>query len=114
MIINFKSSVQRELDSFFKAVSNSDFNIREVTKGAFTQARAKLNPLAFKRLNEVAVDTFYRGAEIYQWHEMRVVAVDGTRLVLPNHPSVVEEFGVHNFGPKADSKTISGNGIYAV
>ena len=47
MIIHFKSSIQRELDSFFKAVSQSDFKIREVTKGAFTQARAKLNPWAF-------------------------------------------------------------------
>lgn len=104
LIINFRSSVQRELDSFFKAVSKSDFKIREVTKGAFTQAMAKLNPWAFKRLNEVAVDTFYKGAEIYQWYKMRVLAVDGTRLVLPNHPSIVEEFGVHKFGPKADSE----------
>jgi hypothetical protein len=44
LIINFKSSIQRELDSFFKAISKSDFKIREVTKGAFTQAGAKLNP----------------------------------------------------------------------
>ncbi len=34
---------------------------------------------------------------------MRVLAVDGTRLVLPNHPSVVEEFGQQKFGPNADS-----------
>ena len=33
---------------------------------------------------------------------MRLPAVDGTRLVLPNHPTVAEEFGVHQFGPKAD------------
>jgi len=104
MIINFKSSIQRELDSFFKALNKSDFNIREVTKGAFTQARAKLNPSAFKRLNEVAVNSFYDGAEYYTWHGMRTLAVDGTRLVLPNHPSVVDEFGQHEFGPKADSK----------
>jgi len=104
MIINFKSSIQRELDSFFKALNKSDFNIREVTKGAFTQARAKLNPSAFKRLNEVAVNSFYEGAEYYTWHGMRTLAVDGTRLVLPNHPSVVDEFGQHEFGPKADSK----------
>jgi hypothetical protein len=104
LIINFKSSIQRELDGFFKALSRSDFKIREVTKGAFTQARAKLNPWAFKRLNEVAADTFYKGAEYYLWYKMRVLAVDGTRLVLPNHPSVVEEFGVHKFGPKADSE----------
>jgi hypothetical protein len=34
---------------------------------------------------------------------MRLLAVDGTRLVLPNHPTVAQEFGVHKFGPKADS-----------
>ena len=69
-----------------------------------SQARAKLNPWAFIRLNEVAVNTFYDRAEYYQWHGMRTLAVDGSRLVLPNHPSVIEEFGQHEFGPKADSK----------
>lgn len=103
VIIIFKSSIQRELDSFFKGISNSDFNIREVTKGAFTQARSKLNPSVFERLNEVAVDTFYEGAEYYVWNGMRTLAVDGTRMLLPNHPSVIEEFGQHQFGPKADS-----------
>lgn len=102
-MLKFKSSIQRELDRFYKEVTQSDFNIRAVTKGAFTQARAKLNPWAFKRLNEVAVNSFYDGAEYYVWHNMRLLAVDGTRLVLPNHPTVAEEFGVHQFGPKANS-----------
>lgn len=102
-MVVFKSSIQRELDRFFKAVSNSDFNIREATKSAFTQARAKLNPWAFVRLNEVASESFYEDAEYYTWHNMRTFAVDGTRLVLPNHPSIVKEFGQHNFGPNADS-----------
>ncbi len=102
-MLKFKSSLQRDLDRFYKEVMKSDFNIREVTKGASTQARAKLNPWAFKRLNEVAVNSFYESAAYIVWHEMRLLAVDGTRLVLPNHPSVVEEFGVHQFGPKADS-----------
>lgn len=101
--MKFKSSLQRDLDRFYKEVMKEDFNIRAVTKGAFTQARAKLNPWAFKRLNEVAVNSFYEGAEYYVWHNMRLLSVDGTRLVLPNHPSVVEEFGIHKFGPKADS-----------
>jgi len=34
---------------------------------------------------------------------MRVLAIDGTRLVLPNHSTVKEEFGEHHFGPNADS-----------
>lgn len=103
LVLKFKSSIQRELDRFFKEASQSDFNIREVTKGAFTQARAKLKPEAFKRLNEIAVNTFYDRAGYYEWHGMRLLAVDGTRLVLPNHPTVAEEFGVHQFGPKADT-----------
>jgi hypothetical protein len=103
IIINFKSSIQRELDSFFKAINQSDFRIREVTKGAFTQARAKLNPEVFERLNQVAVDTFYQQAECYLWYDKRVISIDGTRLMLPNHPSITKEFGQHGFGPKANS-----------
>lgn len=91
------------MDEFYKALNQSDFKIREITKGALTQARAKLNEWAFIRLNEVVVNTFYKEAEYYVWHGMRTLAVDGTRLQLPNHPSVIEEFGQHNFGPKADS-----------
>ncbi len=102
-IIGLKGAIQRELDSFVKSVNQSDFNVREVTKSAFTQARAKLHESAFIRLNEVAVKTFYDGAGYYEWYGMRTLAVDGTRLVLPNHPTVIEEFGQHRFGPKADS-----------
>ena len=35
---------------------------------------------------------------------MRLLSVDGTRLTLPNHPSIKEEFGEHLFEPNADSK----------
>jgi hypothetical protein len=83
-------------------LAQGDFNIRAVTKGAFTQARAKLDSSAFKRLNEVAVNGFYQGAEYYVWHNKRVLAVDGTTLMLPNHKSVIEEFGQHSFGPQAN------------
>ena len=104
IIIRFKSCLQRDLDSFFKALSKNDYSKREVTKGALTQARAKLEPYAFIRLNEVAGTTFYEHAQYYQWHGMRTVAVDGTRLVLPRHQSIEKEFGKQGFGPKADSE----------
>lgn len=98
-----KSSLQRELDSFYKEVTTSEFNIREVTKGAFSQARAKLNPQAFIELNQSVVDTFYKEAPWLTWCGFRLLAADGSRLVLPNHPSIIKEFGQHSFGPKADS-----------
>ena len=53
LIMSSCSSIQRDLDRFYKSLDKSDFNIRKVTKSAFTQARKKLNPEAFKRLNEV-------------------------------------------------------------
>lgn len=104
ILLGFKSSIQRELNRFYTAIADADFNIREVTKGALTQARAKLSPWAFKRLNEVALETFYNEAAYYTWNGMRTLSVDGTRLVLPNHPTIVAEFGQHGFGPHADSK----------
>jgi hypothetical protein len=98
-----KSSLQRELDSFYKEVTSSEFNIRHVTKGAFSQARAKLKPEAFVELNNSVVNTFYQEAPWLAWRGLRLLAVDGSRLVLPNHPSIIEEFGQHLMGPKADS-----------
>jgi hypothetical protein len=98
------SSLQRELDSFYKEVTGSVFNIRHVTKGAFTQARKKLKPEAFIELNNSVCNTFYNEAPYLVWNHMRLLSVDGTRLSLPRHQSVIEEFGEHSFGPKADSK----------
>jgi len=99
-----KRSVQRELDSFFKEVHSGDFDVREVTKGAFTQARAKLKHEAFIEMNDNVNDTFYKEAPYLVWHHMRLLAADGTRLALPKHHTVVAEFGEHGFGPNADSK----------
>jgi hypothetical protein len=95
------SSVQRDLDRFYKSMDKSDFSIRKVTKGAFTQARAKLNPEAFKNLNQVATDTFYEQNNVYTCHVMITLDVDGTTLMLPNHSTIKQEFGVHKFGPTA-------------
>ena len=84
LIMSVNSSIQRTLDRFYKTLNKSDYNIREVTKGAFSQARGKLNPESFKRLNKKAVDVFYSINEVNAWFGMRLLAVDGSRLVLPN------------------------------
>ncbi len=102
--MSLNRAIQRGLDSFFKKIDSSDYTIREATKGAFSQARSKLNEWGFIRLNEIAADTFYDRAEYYTWHHFRLLAVDGTRLMLPNHPSIKEEFGECSFGPNADVK----------
>ncbi len=101
--MSLNRAIQRELDSFFTKLSSSEYTIREATKGAFSQARSKLNEWGFIRLNEIAVDTFYDKSEYYVWNNHRLLAVDGTRIMLPNHKSIKEEFGECSFGPNADS-----------
>jgi hypothetical protein len=98
LLRGIKSSLQRELDSFFKVILSSDYNIRAVTKGALSQSRSKLRPEAFKEINDVACSSFYSGAPYRQWHGHRVLSVDGSRLHLPNHASVKEEFGEYMVG----------------
>ena len=98
-----KSSLQRELDSFFKEVTRSDFSIRRVTKGAFSTARSNLKPEAFVELLDNVNQTFYTEAPYWVWKGFRLLGADGSRLMLPNHPTVVEEFGTHSFDPNGDS-----------
>jgi len=98
-----KSSLQRQLDSFYKEVTRSDFSIRRVTKGAFSTARSNLKPEAFVELLDNVNQTFYTEAPYRVWKEFRLLGADGSRLMLPNHPTVVEEFGTHSFDPNGDS-----------
>ena len=58
IIMSLRSSYQREIDRIYKEIMGGDYDIREVSKSALSQARKKLNPWAFQRLNEVAVDSF--------------------------------------------------------
>lgn len=97
-------SLQRELDAFYKKVTRNEFSIREVTKGALSQARSYLKPEAILELNENACQTFYDEAPYWEWKRHRLLAVDGTRLLLPNHKTIREEFGEYGFGPNADSQ----------
>jgi Transposase DDE domain len=96
-------SYQRELNEFFQSVESEDFLLQKVTKGALTQARAKLSPEIFKNLSKIVNEGFYQG-EHQAWGEYRVLAVDGSTIQLPHHQSVVKEFGEHGFGPNADSR----------
>lgn len=95
-------SIQRELNSFYQKITSGDFSIQHVTKGAFTQARAKLKPEAFKELNQIGNASFYKNAPYYMWQDYRLLAIDGSTVMLPKHSSIEEEFGLVEFGPQAN------------
>lgn len=103
-IMILKTSYQRELNAFCKVLMGGDYNIRAVTAGALSQSRAKLNPWAFRRLNEVAIDSFYKDADYLKWNTHRLLAVDGSVLGLPYSKDIVEEFGFEDYIKKASNK----------
>lgn len=91
-------SIQRELNSFYQKIQGGQFSIQEVTKGAFTHARKKLKWEAFKQLNTAGIDSFYQNAPYLKWNGYRLLSIDGSTIMLPNHPTIEQEFGVTTFG----------------
>lgn len=98
-------SIQNELNSFFSKLNDKDYNILAVTKGALTQARAKLKHTAFIELSNHSVDTFYTNETFRLWNGFRLIAVDGTSSNLPSHSSIIEEFGSYLSGSKKTVET---------
>ena len=86
-----KGSLQDELDNFF-SLGNA-LSKRCVTKSAFSQARHKFKPSAFIELLNRLVDAFYRIADVRRWRGMRLLAVDGSTLALPDALELELHFG---------------------
>lgn len=65
-----------------------------VTASAYSQARYKLKHTAFIELNQVAVvETLYSDGDYRTFWGFRVLAIDGSKIVLPDNEAVREEFG---------------------
>lgn len=93
-----KSSLQRELEKFFASGERS----KEITASALTHARKKLCPEVFISLNNALVESFYNTANsISSSGIRRILAVDGSRLGLPDNKEIAEEFGRANKQPDA-------------
>ena len=89
-----KRSTQDELDEFFKAIQNKKIATRVVTKSAFTQARRKLDYKAFIELDQTQTAYFYEHGKPHRWHDLRLLAIDGSMSDLPLNEVVSIHFGV--------------------
>jgi hypothetical protein len=76
----------------------SDVSVRIPTKAAFSKLRASLSYKVFKRLNLWIVNQFYQQGNYKKWKGFRILAIDGSTLQLPDHPSLTEKFSRHAFG----------------
>ncbi|MEY4503870.1 MAG: hypothetical protein RL154_162 [Pseudomonadota bacterium] len=63
-------------------------NIQTVTSGAYTRARAKLNYTAFIELCNFVRDDFYEDGDYHKFKGFRLLAIDGSIVVLPNSESI--------------------------
>lgn len=72
----------------------SRLEVDTVTASAYSQARYKLKHTAFIELNRKAVvEAMYRDADFLTFWGYRILAVDGSKLRLPDSDSVYKEFG---------------------
>jgi len=80
--------LQLVLNEFFKKLDNCVL----VTKSAFTQARRHLKATAFITLNQKAVlDVFYDDDNYQKAWGFRLLAIDGSKIHLPNTTEIVKE-----------------------
>lgn len=85
-----------------------------VTASAYSQARYKLKHTAFIALNQSAiVNTLYSDDEYHKFWGFRLLAVDGSKVVLPNTEEVREEFGTIRYS-NGKNDEIEGEHPYAL
>lgn len=100
IISNLQSSIQRELDRFFKSYNNQLLPEQFVTQSAFSQARSKISPTAFLELIDDVSDFFYSRYEVKKWNGFRLLGIDGSSVVLPKTVEIIKEFGEYSTSPK--------------
>ena len=101
-----RRALQRELVDFLDKLQGNDLDIAKVSKAAFCKARKKLKPVAFVKLNQILLDTFYASdnTTVKLWKGYRLLASDGSTVEVPNSDEVQQEWGV--FTTRSDGKKI--------
>ncbi len=98
-----RSSYQNELDNFFGFFENSFVPVRAITKGAISLARKKLKHSAFIDLNKRLTEHFYKN-KYKKWYGFRLLAIDGSTLMLPKTKDTKKHFGIVE-KPNSSDKT---------
>jgi hypothetical protein len=93
IISSLQSSIQRELDRFFKAYNNQLLTEQYVSQSAFSQARLKIKPEAFVELQNDCLTHFYKNYDVKKWNGFRLIAIDGSEIILPKTEDTINEFG---------------------
>ena len=82
-------SLQAELDHYFKQTGNES----RISQQAFSKARQKIKPEAFKHLFEITVRGMMDDSQMTRFKGYRVFAIDGTELYLEPTKELVARYG---------------------
>lgn len=90
-----KDGLQAGLRTF---VDNIRGDVDSYSKAAFSKARHKISPDAFKEIYQLSVTEFYESVEYKTYRGYRVCAIDGSELNLPNTDELLEVYGSQPYG----------------
>jgi len=89
-----------EIDGFVRHLNERLFagSTRHFTPSAFIQNRKKINPEVFNHFSDVIVDNFYTAGNdsLADLNGFRVLAVDGSRITLPNTAELKKTLWAHS------------------
>jgi hypothetical protein len=92
-------SLNVELSRFFKRIKYNSEE-KSYSKQSYCEARMKMKHSAYIELNEELVKGYYADGDYKQFKGHRLLAIDGSRIQLPDKKSVIEEFGIAENGGK--------------
>jgi len=97
-MINFLTkSLSIEIENFVSYLKKECgiLSFKSFTKSAFVKYRKKINPNVFKQLSTIIIDEFYTDNDdaIKLWSGLRILAVDSTRIGLPNTKELKNKYG---------------------
>lgn len=84
-------SIQNHLNEFFGSLE-----LQIPTDSVFVQARKKFKHTAFIELMESSNDLYY-SVEQKNYLGLRLLAVDGSKILLPQNPETQKEFGTQKY-----------------
>lgn len=95
-MLNFLTrSLSIEIVNFLSFLKRKDITQETFSKSAFVQARKKIKPEVFKHLNQRIIEEFYKdnSGVLRQFDNLRILAMDGSRLTLPFTKELEEIYG---------------------
>lgn len=112
MLTKGTKSLQARMNTFLPKLGKPQLT---VDKSAYSRARHKLKHTAFIELNEeTVVKTMYEDDDYHKWQGHRVLAIDGSKIILPANPATTKEFGTWSYWAQQKDKDISGSRTMAL